>query len=134
MLLFVYIQLSLKLDLSLPTGTAMLLYKYRLYIFITLLSIFTAKLFVSALPVFFCQDRMLAKSFMPGQEQEQNPEGESKDVKKGIDFRTDLHYSYIHVPVLEEFGVKNCFIDHAKRYVDPCYPSVPTPPPNLLVL
>jgi len=124
----------LKLDLKPDSRKEMLLYKYRLYIFIALLSIFTTKMLVSALPVFFCQDRLLTKSFMLGQEQEQSAEGESKDVKKSIDFKADLHQTYIHVPVLMEYGVKNCFIDHSKRYVNPYHPSVPTPPPNSAVL
>lgn len=41
--------------------------------------------------------------------------------------RSDLNY----IPLLVTQGIKNSFIDHSRRYVDPYHPSVPTPPPNL---
>lgn len=66
-------------------------------------------------------------------EQEHSSEGDStKDSLKLIDYKLiSVNYTYPYIPLLQDFGIKNCYIDHFKRYVDPYHPSVPTPPPNL---
>jgi hypothetical protein len=107
-------------------------YKYRLYIVIAFISIFTMKMVISVAPVF---STLYKSCFVPDPDQEHGSEGDStKDQLKFKDYRTaDLHYSYVYVPLLQECGIKNCCIDHSKRHVDPYHPSVPTPPPNTAV-
>jgi len=113
----------------------MQLYKYPLCIFIFFMSVFTLKMVVSAVPVFICLDKCSAKSMMLSLEQEHGSEGDSKDLLKYTDYRSaDIHYSYIYIPLLQESGIRNCYIDHSKRYVNPYHPSVPTPPPNSAVI
>lgn len=112
----------------------MLLFKYRLHIVLFVFGIFAAKLLVSTIPVCICLDRMTLKSFAVEPEQEHGAENEDQDLLKQIDYKVaDIHYHYIHLPILQEYGVKNSFLDHAKRYVNPHHPTVPTPPPNLLL-
>jgi hypothetical protein len=109
----------------------MLLYKYRLHLVMVLFSIFTAKLLVSAMPVCISQDRTNVKSFALELDQEHGTEGEAKELLKQLDYRiADVHCHYHYLPLLQEYGIRNSFIDHSKRYVDPYHPAVPTPPPN----
>jgi len=111
----------------------MFLYKYRLHIVVAFLSIFTMKMLISAAPVFVGHiDKKTIKSVIMQLEQEHSAEGDScKDLLKLLDYKSVyLHYHFIYIPLLQEFGIKNCYIDHFKRYVDPYHPSVPTPPPN----
>jgi hypothetical protein len=107
-----------------------MLFKYRLYIVIAFMSIFTMKVVISVAPVFSILDK---SCFIPDPDQEHGSEGDStKDQLKFKDCRAaDLHYSYVYIPLLQEYGIRNCYIDHSKRYVNPYHPSVPTPPPNV---
>lgn len=112
----------------------MLLRKYRLAIIIAFIGIFTAKMIISVAPVFISDlDRETINAVILQLEQEHDSEGDSgKSILKYIDYKPiDFHYLYTYIPLLQIFGVKNSFIDHFKRYVDPYHPSVPTPPPNL---
>lgn len=110
----------------------MFLYQYRLSIVIAFISIFTLKMVISAAPVFACIDKDTIKSVIMQLEQEHHSEGDSsKDCLKLIDYKIiDFKYHYVYVPLLQEFGIKNCYIDHFKRYVNPYHPLVPTPPPD----
>lgn len=109
----------------------MQLYKYRRCIFIFFLSIFMLKMAVSALPVFVYDGKGSVKSMILDLEQEHGAEDEAKDLLKYTDYKyTASQHSYIYIPLLQESGIKNSFIDHSKRYVNPYHPSVPTPPPN----
>ena len=109
----------------------MLLYRYRIIIVAAFMTIFAAKMVVSAAPLFMCMDKCSIKPMILDLEQEHGSEGDSKNLLKYTDYRyTDIHYSYIYVPVSLEHGIRNCYIDHSKRYVNPYHPSVPTPPPN----
>ena len=109
----------------------MLLYRYRVLIVVAFMSIFTSKMAVSAAPVLFGLEKCNMKPMILDLEQEHGSEADSKDLLKYTDYRyTDIHYHYIYVPVSLEHGIRNCYIDHSKRYVKPYHPSVPTPPPN----
>ena len=109
----------------------MLVYRYRVFIVIAFMSIFASKMVVSAAPAFICLEKCSMKPMILDLEQEHGSEGDSKDMLKYTDYRyTDIHCHYIYVPVSLEHGIKNCYIDHSKRYVNPYHPSVPTPPPN----
>lgn len=108
-------------------------YKYRLHIVIAFISIFTVKMVISAAPVFVGHiDKNTIKSVILQLEQEHSSDGDSgKSLLKFIDYKPiDFHNTYTYVPLLIDFGIRNCYIDHFKRYVDPYHPSVPTPPPN----
>lgn len=110
-------------------------YTYRLSIFIFFMSIFALKMVVSAVPVFLCLDHCCNKSIIPDLEHEHCSEGDVKDLLKYTDYRhNDFHYGYVYTPLLQESGMKNCFMDHSKRYVNPYHSSVPTPPPNSPVI
>ena len=111
----------------------MFLRKYQLIIVIAFISIFSAKMIISAAPVFICyMDKATIKSVILQLEQEHSEGDCGKDLLKFIDHKLiNQHHSYTYVPVLQDSGIKNSFIDHFKRYVDPYHPSVPTPPPNL---
>lgn len=112
----------------------MFLRKYRLSIVIAFMSIFTLKMVISAAPVFYTEfDKDTIKSVILQLEQEHHSDNDSgKDLLKFIDYKPiDLHYNYTYTPLLQGFGIKNCYIDHIKRYINPFHPSVPTPPPNL---
>ena len=107
--------------------------KYRLIIIIAFVSIFISKMVISVAPVFiYYLDKNIVKSAILQLEQEHSSEdGSGKDVLKKADFKIDLHYNnFTYVPVIRGFSIRNCYIDHFKRYVNPYHPSVPTPPPN----
>ena len=110
----------------------MLLRKYRLLIVFAFLGIFTAKMVISGAPVFFAQlDKSLMNAVIMQLESENNGEETGKSKIKFADQklmfqRFDVNY----IPLLISKGIKNSFIDHSRRYVDPYHPSVPTPPPN----
>lgn len=110
----------------------MLLYKYRFYIITFFISIFIMKMVISAMPLIICMDKSHEKSYSIDPEQEHPSEEGSKDLLKYPDYKAScVHYSYVFIPLLREFGIRNCYIDHSKRYVNPYHPSVPTPPPNV---
>jgi hypothetical protein len=109
----------------------MFLRKYYLLLVILFMGIFTTKMVISGAPVFFSQlDRSLMIAVIMQLEQENNDDT-SKDNVKFADHKLMLHrYDLVYVPLLISKGIKNSFIDHSRRYVDPYHPSVPTPPPN----
>jgi len=98
--------------------------KYRLVIVIAFIGIFLSKMAISAVSV---------KSVVLQLEQEHGTEDDAgKDLLKFTDYKLiDLHYNYTYTPIIHGFSIRNCYLDHFKRYVDPYHPSVPTPPPNL---
>jgi hypothetical protein len=113
----------------------MQLYKYRLCIFIFFISIFVLKMVVSAVPLLFDFSQYNTKSIILDLQQEHNAEGDTKGLLKDSDCRNnDFHYHYQYIPLLQESGIKNCFIDHYKRYVNTYHPTVPTPPPDSNVI
>lgn len=111
----------------------MLIQKYRLHIVIIFISIFTAKMFISAAPVFIGQlDKDLITSVILQLEHEHAPEAEtSKDKLKFMEYKPlDPYHASHFIPPLHDFDLSNAFFDHFKRYITSYYPAVPTPPPN----
>lgn len=110
----------------------MFLRKYRVLIVIAFLGVFSAKMMISGAPVFFRHiDKEIMISVIMQIEAEHSADGEAGKTKlKLCDYKIDLHYDYSILFVRSEYGLKNSFIEHFKRYVDPYHPSVPTPPPN----
>lgn len=111
----------------------MFLRKYRLHIIIAFIGIFTAKMAISAAPVFIGDfDKETINLVILQLEQEHGENDSGKNILKYVDYKPiDFQYHYSCVLLLPVFGLKNSFIDHFKRYVNPYHPSVPTPPPNL---
>ncbi len=96
------------------------------------MGIFTAKMVISGAPVFFAHlDKDLMNAVIMQLESENHGDDSSKSTAKFGDQklmfqRFDINY----IPLLITQGIKNSFIDHSRRYVDPYHPSIPTPPPN----
>ncbi|MFP5080347.1 hypothetical protein [Pedobacter sp. JCM 36344] len=108
--------------------------KYRVLIVVAFLGIFTAKMMISAAPVFFIQfDKQIMNAVIMQIEQEHSNDGESsKTGLKYTDYKlVEFHHIDSYVAVFNHFGINNSFVEHYKRYVDPYHPSVPTPPPNI---
>ncbi len=109
------------------------LQKYRILFVFAFLSIFAAKMLISGAPVFFKQlDKELMRSVIMQLETENNGEETGKSTVKLMESKLILFYMF-DAPVyteLNRLGVKNDFIEHYRRYVNPYHPSVPTPPPN----
>ncbi|WP_443937892.1 hypothetical protein [Pedobacter sp. MW01-1-1] len=61
-----------------------------------------------------------------------------KDTSKEQHKCSDIKLVELNHPIFDyQFGsghfiLKNSFIEHFKRYVDPFHPIVPTPPPNIV--
>lgn len=111
----------------------MLYRKYRVFIVIAFLGIFSAKMIISGAPVFFVQfNKQLMNAVIMQIEQEHSNDGESgKTGLKYTDYKlVEFHHIFTYDTILIHFGINNSFIEHSKRYVDPYHPSVPTPPPN----
>jgi hypothetical protein len=111
----------------------MLYRKYRVFIVIAFLGIFSAKMMISGAPVFFVQfNKQLMNAVIMQIEQEHSNDGESgKTGLKYTDYKlVEFHHIDTYDTILIHFGINNSFIEHSKRYVDPYHPSVPTPPPN----
>lgn len=105
--------------------------KYQLYVVISFLSIFCAKMLISAAPVFLKHmDKELISSVIMQVELEHGTDGESGKIVKYVDYKIITHNYITYVPVVYDFMLNNKFLNHSKRYVDPYHPSVPTPPPN----
>jgi hypothetical protein len=111
----------------------MFLRKYMVLIVICFMSIFCAKMIISAAPVFICYiDKATIKSVILQLEQERSEGDSGKDLLKFSDYKVlNLNYSDLYIPLIQSFGISNSYLDHVKRYVDPYHPLVPTPPPNL---
>ena len=113
----------------------MYLSKYRIHILVFFLTIFTLKVFVSALPRFNVLDATSLKYMALNMENEHSAEGDLKSSLKYLDLKYGFtHYNFVFIPYLLGFGCKNSWFDHFKRYVNSFHPSVPTPPPNLFVV
>jgi len=110
----------------------MFLKKYRLLIVIAFLGIFSAKMIISGAPVLFSHiDKEIMNSVIMQIEAEHSSDGETgKSKLKLCDYKADFHYDCRPSVTQHQFAIKNSFIEHSKRYVDPFHPSVPTPPPN----
>lgn len=110
----------------------MFLRKYRILIVVAFMGIFTAKMVISGAPVFFAHlDKNLMNAVIMQLENENHGDDTGKSSFKFVDQKLIFQrYDLNYVPVLVASGVKNSFIDHSRRYVDPYHPSVPTPPPN----
>ena len=112
----------------------MFLRKYRVFIVVAFLGIFSAKMMISGAPVFFAQiDKQIMNAVIMQIELEHSNDGESgKTGLKYTDYKlVEFHHIDTFVTILVHFGINNSFIEHSKRYVDPYHPSVPTPPPNI---
>lgn len=111
----------------------MRLRRFRLHIVIVFISIFTAKMFISAAPVFIAHfDKDLINSVILQLEHEHAPETDTgKDKVKFLDYKPLEPYLVTTLlPPLHDFALTNAFFDHFKRYITSYYPAVPTPPPN----
>lgn len=111
----------------------MFLYKYRYLIITVFIGIFASKMFIAAAPVFFkCIDKEMMNAVIMQIELEHSGEKDaSKNLEKFDDVKfleTPHHFSY-ELPIIQ-FSLNNSFIEHFKRYVNPYYAAVPTPPPN----
>ncbi len=106
--------------------------KYQLFVALTFLSLFCAKMLISAAPVFFqTMDKELVNSVIMQVELEHGSDGETGKTLKYVDFKIINHtYNSAYIPVVYDFMLTNSFLKHSKRYVNPYHPSVPTPPPN----
>jgi hypothetical protein len=112
----------------------MLYRKYRVFIVIAFLGIFSSKMIISGAPVFFVQfNKQIMNAVIMQIEQEHTSDGESgKTGLKYTDYKlVEFHHIDTYFTILVHFGINNSFIEHSKRYVDPYHPSVPTPPPNI---
>lgn len=110
----------------------MFLRKYKLFIVITFLGLFFAKMVISGAPVFFAHiDKQIMNSVIMQIEAEHNADSDGKVKVKLVEYKMiDFYNAYNFTAVLSQFGISNSFIDHFRRYVDPFHPTVPTPPPN----
>ena len=110
----------------------MFLRRYLILIVITFMGIFTAKMVISGAAVFFAHvDKNLINAVIMQLESENSSDDTSKSsVKFGDQKLMFQRYDLNYLPLLIAQGIKNSFIDHSRRYVDPYHPSVPTPPPN----
>jgi hypothetical protein len=106
--------------------------KYQFFVAIIFLSVFCAKMIISAAPVFLQQmDKELVNSVIMQVELEHGSDSESGKTLKYVDFKIINHtYAAYIPPVVYDFMLTNSFLKHSKRYVNPYHPSVPTPPPN----
>jgi hypothetical protein len=105
--------------------------KHQLFVVITFLSIFCAKMLISAAPVFLQHmDKELINSVIMQVELEHGSDGDSGKIVKFIDHKIISHSYMTFVPLVFNFMISNEFLNHSKRYVNPYHPSVPTPPPN----
>ena len=106
--------------------------KYQFFVALTFLSLFCAKMLISAAPVFLQKiDKELVNDVIMQVELEHGSDGETGKTLKYVDFKIINHtYTSTLVPMLYDFMLTNSFLNHSKRYVNPYHPSVPTPPPN----
>ena len=107
--------------------------KYRLFIVIAFLGIFTAKMLISVAPVFVAHfDKEIMNSVIMQVELEHGADSDSGKISKHVDCKIIDHHSMdALLPLRYHFYISNGYIAHFKRYVNPFHPSVPTPPPNL---
>jgi hypothetical protein len=105
--------------------------KYQFFAAIIFLSVFCAKMLISAAPVFLQKvDKELVNSVIMQVELEHGSDSETGKTIKYVDFKIINHTYHSYMPVVYDFMLTNSFLNHSKRYVNPYHPSVPTPPPN----
>lgn len=105
--------------------------KYQFFVAIIFLSVFCAKMVISAAPVFLQKmDKELVNSVIMQVELEHGSDNETGKTVKYVDFKIINHTYNTYIPVVYDFMLTNSFLKHSKRYVNPYHPSVPTPPPN----
>jgi hypothetical protein len=111
----------------------MRLKKYRLFIVIAFLGIFSSKMIISAAPVFIAHmDKEVMNNVIMQVELEHGSDSDSGKVLKFVDHKIINHYaSDALLPLRYHFYITNGYIAHFKRYINPFHPAVPTPPPNL---
>ncbi|WP_432713968.1 hypothetical protein [Pedobacter sp.] len=110
----------------------MKLKKYRVFIVIAFLSIFSAKMLISLAPVIVMNlDKEMMNSVIMQVELEHGADEPGKTLKF-VDGKIIDHHTIAYLPLRYHFYINNSYIEHFKRYVDPFYPAVPTPPPNLV--
>lgn len=98
------------------------------------MGIFIAKMAISGAPLFFSSSdsEIMNAVIMQVELEHGNGQEKGKDISKLGEiklFGFDSSFSNYDFPDFNTV-IKNSFIEHYKRYVDPHYPSVPTPPPN----
>lgn len=104
--------------------------KHHLFVAIIFLSVFCAKMLISAAPMFLqTMDKELVNSVIMQVELEHGSDNESGKMKY-VDCKIISHTHHAYIPVVFDFMLTNSFQKHSKRYVNPYHPSVPTPPPN----
>lgn len=107
--------------------------KYQVLIVFVFMSIFAAKMAISAAPVFFVHlDKKLMNAVIMQLESENNNADDSAKANvKFSDHKLMFHrYDLTYSPIIITYGVSSSFIDHFRRCVYPYHPTVPTPPPN----
>ena len=105
--------------------------RYQFFVAIIFLSVFCAKMLISAAPVFLqTMDKELVNSVIMQVELEHGSDNEPGKTIKYVDFKIINHTYHSYIPVVYDFMLTNSFLNHSKRYVNPYHPSVPTPPPN----
>jgi len=110
----------------------MSLKKYRLFIVITFLGIFSSKMLISVAPVFIASlDKEIMNDVIMQVELEHGNESDSGKLVKIVDCKQDIHSLLAYLPLRYHFYINNSYIANFKRYVNPFHPAVPTPPPNL---
>jgi len=108
--------------------------RYRLGIVVAFLSIFLVKMVISVAPVFIAQfDKETMNAVIMQVELEHGPDNDTAKNLKIADMKLVEHHNSDHyVSLRYHLQVKNSYIEHIKRYVNPYHPMVPTPPPNLV--
>lgn len=106
--------------------------KLKVFIVVLFLGIFVSKMIISAAPVFLAHiDQQFMISVIMQLENENHGDENGKSSVKFVDQKLITHrYEMYTVSIDLDCGVPSSFIEHSRRYVDPYYPSVPTPPPN----
>ena len=95
------------------------------------LSIFFMKMVISVAPVFVNKlDKNVINNVIMQVEVEHGENETGKTLK--FDFKSTDQFQHYHSYTATRYHltVRNSFIEHSKRYVNPFHPSVPTPPPN----
>lgn len=110
----------------------MSLKKYRLFIVITFLGIFSSKMLICVAPAFVAHlDKEIMNDVIMQVELEHGNESDSGKSLKLVDCKQELHSLHAYLPLRYHFYISNSYIANFKRYVNPFNPAVPTPPPNL---
>ena len=105
--------------------------KYQFFVAIIFLSVFCAKMIISAAPAFLQKmDKELVNSVIMQVELEHGTDNETGKTLKYVDCKIINHSYSTYIPVVYDYMLTNTFQKHFKRYVNPYHPSVPTPPPN----